>query len=421
MPQAALDDKGGRTCFVIMPYGVRDVGSTKIDFDRVYQNVLMPAIRRVRVNGKALIPKRADKALESRVLIITMVQDLLRSRLAVAEVTTANENVSWELGMRHNAVSSGTVLLWLKRRAEDRELPFDIRLVGVHEYTDTPAAAIEKSIAAIAAILRATLRAQQVDSPAFLRAQSLADLIGSPESPTPLGQVVADAELSRLNGRPLEAATLYSEAVALAPDNLLLHQRQGALYMQAGAKDLARQSFDQVLIRDPTNVDARRYIADLRLGKTFHIPTSDPAKPSLLDGLITAQRPVAASSMLAQGTLGSLVNVSIQTAGLGRGQHYWLVRVIGDSTQSMSDTIAQVSQICERHGFASRLGAIDIPEVNGTVYAFGAASASKSALESAVGGLREELRGVSAVGTIDVGGKLGGSGSGSEGGGFGSL
>lgn len=104
-----------RTCFVIMPYGRRQVGKKKpIDFDRIYENIFRPAIRHVRVNGKSLIALRADKPSHSRILIHRMVQAILRSRLVLAEVSTPNRNVWWELGVRHGAVRSGTVLLRLK-------------------------------------------------------------------------------------------------------------------------------------------------------------------------------------------------------------------------------------------------------------------------------------------------------------------
>jgi hypothetical protein len=35
-PATHADEQYARTCFVIMPYGVRDVGARRVNFDRVY-------------------------------------------------------------------------------------------------------------------------------------------------------------------------------------------------------------------------------------------------------------------------------------------------------------------------------------------------------------------------------------------------
>jgi len=107
---ASVTDRYARSCFVIMPYGTRDVGARAVNFDRIYEEIFKPAIRRVRVDGKTMIPVRADEAAHSRVLVHAMVRDLLSCRLALAEVSTNNQNVFWELGLRHGAVESGTVL-----------------------------------------------------------------------------------------------------------------------------------------------------------------------------------------------------------------------------------------------------------------------------------------------------------------------
>jgi hypothetical protein len=104
----AVDTDYARSCFVIMPYGVRDTSTRRVDFDRIYEQIFKPAIRRVRIDGRTMIPLRADKRLESRILIPTMMRHLLSSRLAVVEITTENRNVHYELGLRHVAVRSGT-------------------------------------------------------------------------------------------------------------------------------------------------------------------------------------------------------------------------------------------------------------------------------------------------------------------------
>jgi hypothetical protein len=399
VPVAPAGKDYARTCFVIMPYGVCDVGPRRVNFDRVYDTIFKPAIRRIRLDGGSMIPVRADEPKHSRVLILEMIRDLLQSRLAIAEVSTENGNVYWEVGMRHLAVRSGTVLLGLKRRI----IPFDIAPIMVNQYADTPPRAAEESVGAIAAVLRATLRKNEVDSPAFIGARRVAALIGTPEAPTPLGDAVADAELAVLGGASKDAASLYSKVVALAPDQPLLHQRQGTLYMQAGNRARAEESFLKVLAIDPANGDARRVLADLHQGRQAHLIAPDPLESPLLQGLV--MKGIVNPLMMA--SAGSRdIDVSIFTGRHKPGEYFSTVRVIGDPTANVSP----IREVLARHGFSSTPVAVAVPEANRTIYTFDGMSAERTQLQSAIGGLAQDLRSVPGVGKIDIGGKVGGGG-----------
>jgi hypothetical protein len=413
-PATHADEQYARTCFVIMPYGVRDVGARRVNFDRVYESIFKPAIRRIRLDCGAMIPARADEAKHSRVLILQMIRDLLRSRLAIAEVSTPNQNVYWELGMRHNAVRSGTVLLRLKRTV----IPFDIAPIMVNEYADIPPDAADVSIGAIAGVLRATLRKNEVDSPAFIGARHLATLIGAPEAPTPLGEAVAEAELAVLGGAPQDAASLYSKVLALAPDQALLHQRQGTLFMQSDEPELAEQSFLKVLTIDPGNGDARRVLADLHQRRPTHLIAPDPLESPFLKTLVMKQRTFDPNQLVASASAQG-IDVSIFVGSRGLGNYHSMVHVIAEPTYKVSP----IQKVLARHGYSSPFVALEMPETNRTIYTFDATSANRTQLRASIGGLAEDLRSVPGVGKIDVGGGFGGGGGGSfsGGGGFGGL
>jgi hypothetical protein len=83
-----------------------------------------------------MVALRADRRLDSRPLVHSMVQDLLRSRLALAELSTSNPNVFYELGWRHANVPGGTSLVHLK----GTPIPFDVAHQLVTEYVHTPRA-----------------------------------------------------------------------------------------------------------------------------------------------------------------------------------------------------------------------------------------------------------------------------------------
>jgi hypothetical protein len=259
----AADTDYARSCFVIMPYGVRDTGTRRVDFDRIYEQIFKPAIRRVQIDGRTMIPLRADKPAESRILILAMMRDLLSSRLAVVEITTENRNVHYELGLRHLAVKSGTVLLKLKTAS----IPFDLSLVKVTAYADTPPTAASESVGTIASVLRESLRKNAVDSPAYLESVNLAALMGPPDKPTKLGELLADAEMAALGGAPNDAAQLYQEAADLAPNVPLLYERQGLLCLESGDQDLARQAFQHAFALRPFEDEATKIVETIRQGR----------------------------------------------------------------------------------------------------------------------------------------------------------
>ncbi len=84
-------------CFVLMPFGKKPDGSGRsIDFDAVYANVIAPAIE-----AADLEPLRADEEQSGGIIHKAMFERLLLCEYAVADLTTANPNVFYELGVRH--------------------------------------------------------------------------------------------------------------------------------------------------------------------------------------------------------------------------------------------------------------------------------------------------------------------------------
>ena len=94
-------------CFVLMPLG----------FDGIYHEIIVPSIR-----AAGLEPVRAGEELSGDVSDKPLFEQLQLCDYAVADVTTANANVFYELGIRHATQPHTTVLLY----AEGRRLPFDV-------------------------------------------------------------------------------------------------------------------------------------------------------------------------------------------------------------------------------------------------------------------------------------------------------
>jgi hypothetical protein len=105
-------------CFVLMPFGTKsDSNGLLIDFDAVYQQLIAPAIR-----DASLEPLRADEEMTGGIIHKPMFERLVLCEYAVADLTTANANVFYELGVRHAVRPWSTMLLanWLRLSGLER-------------------------------------------------------------------------------------------------------------------------------------------------------------------------------------------------------------------------------------------------------------------------------------------------------------
>jgi tetratricopeptide (TPR) repeat protein len=105
-------------CFVLMPFGEKkDENGRTIDFDEIYNKVIKPA-----VEDAELEPIRADEETIGGIIHKPMFERLMLCDYAVADLTTANPNVFYELGVRHGIRPHSTVLIFGK----GGRLPFDV-------------------------------------------------------------------------------------------------------------------------------------------------------------------------------------------------------------------------------------------------------------------------------------------------------
>lgn len=114
-------------CFVVMPFGQKrdPAGGADIDFDRIYENGIRPA-----VEAAGLLPIRADEERVGGIIHTPMFERLLLCEYAVADLTTANANVFYELGVRHTARPSTTLSIFASRQP----IPFDVAMLHALPY-----------------------------------------------------------------------------------------------------------------------------------------------------------------------------------------------------------------------------------------------------------------------------------------------
>lgn len=118
---------GKQMCFVDMPFGkkVDEKSGIEIDFDQVYQEGIEPAII-----AAGLTPIRGDREETGGIIHTAMFARLLLADFVVADMTTANPNVFYELGVRHTAKPYTTIPIFATTSAP----PFDVNMVRAIPY-----------------------------------------------------------------------------------------------------------------------------------------------------------------------------------------------------------------------------------------------------------------------------------------------
>jgi hypothetical protein len=115
-------------CFVLMPFGTKPdpTGRPDINFNRVYEKAIKPAIE-----AADMIPVRADEEKTGGIIHKPMFERLLLCEYAVADLTTANPNVFYELGVRHTARPRTTQPIYAKHQP----IPFDVNFLRAQPYS----------------------------------------------------------------------------------------------------------------------------------------------------------------------------------------------------------------------------------------------------------------------------------------------
>jgi hypothetical protein len=149
-------------CFVLMPFGRKtDAAGRTTDFDAVYREIIAPA-----VNAAELDPIRADEEKIGGAIHKPMFERLMLCNYAIADITGANPNVYYELGIRHAMRPRSTVILF----AAGTILPFDIALLrGIPYQTNEQGVPSNAAVCAnaIAKQLSAAKENPHDDSPLF--------------------------------------------------------------------------------------------------------------------------------------------------------------------------------------------------------------------------------------------------------------
>lgn len=148
-------------CFIAMPFGRKEVAGRTVEFDAVWKEVIAPAIA-----AAGMQPLRADQEQVGGIIHKPMFERLILCPFAVADLTLANPNVFYEVGVRHAARPATTVLIV----ANEVRLPFDVAMLRTLPYRldgeGRPSHAAEDA-AALGGLLKECRAQKAKDSPLF--------------------------------------------------------------------------------------------------------------------------------------------------------------------------------------------------------------------------------------------------------------
>ncbi len=152
-----------KRCFVLMGFGEKTDFKTnrKLDLDKTYR-IIRDAVEQA---GFECI--RADDIVHSGVIDKPMYVELLSADVAIADLSTSNENAIYELGVRHALRPHTTIVL----AEEQFKFPFDLNHLMIRNYVHL-GVGIEYSEAErlkdeIISALRIITKKQDIDSPVY--------------------------------------------------------------------------------------------------------------------------------------------------------------------------------------------------------------------------------------------------------------
>ena len=152
------------SCFVIMGYGKKtDFKQNKsFDLDKTYRNIIKPA-----AEAAGYACERADEIQHAGIIDVPMYERLLMADLVIADVSTANVNAFFELGVRYALRPKTTIVIAEK----NFEIGFDMGHVVIRRYDHLGSGIdyeeVERLKAELTKACRELPQTKQIDSPVY--------------------------------------------------------------------------------------------------------------------------------------------------------------------------------------------------------------------------------------------------------------
>lgn len=122
------------TCFVIIGYGIKTSYATgearELNLDETYEDLIKPVFVELNIDCYRAIDKNLTGNIDK-----LMLEEIKNADIVVADLSTLNANVMWELGVRHSLKPRYTLMIC--ELEQMKALPFDVNHYPVYQYAHT--------------------------------------------------------------------------------------------------------------------------------------------------------------------------------------------------------------------------------------------------------------------------------------------
>lgn len=219
------------SCFVIIGFGKKVSyanGKTRLlDLDETYSTLIKPVFDKLNISCYRAIDKNVNGSIDK-----LMLQEIKNADIALADISTLNANVMWELGVRHALKPKHTIMICEKEQMSS--IPFDINHFIVHQYVHTeegiPNREVPRFIDHMVDIIGKMLNQnpQENDSPVFtfLEKELNVDMVNkaaaNAPAPESFASVMKKAEEAKSKREFETALDLLRTAKQIAQENMTL-------------------------------------------------------------------------------------------------------------------------------------------------------------------------------------------------------
>jgi tetratricopeptide (TPR) repeat protein len=157
-------------CFVIIGYGKKPSYATgrlrELDLEETYSLLIKPVFDSLDIPCYRAIDKNLSGSIDK-----LMLQEIKDADIVLADISTLNANVMWELGVRHSLKPHHTIMIC--EREQMSSIPFDVNSFVIHQYTHSDQGIPYREVLRFKEYLTKVIKGileqnpQQTDSPVF--------------------------------------------------------------------------------------------------------------------------------------------------------------------------------------------------------------------------------------------------------------
>jgi tetratricopeptide (TPR) repeat protein len=267
--------------FVIRPFKVKkDSAGTTLDFDRVYDELILPALNQCGIPGGDM-----GEIVGPGNIREDMFAKIIEAELVICDVSIHNANVFYELGIRHALRKKRTIII--KGGPTADSTPFDILTDRYVSYDLTNPGA---SVGALVDTINASRATDVTDSPILNLLQDL------PEADPTAIQAVPPSFLEDLGRARAAHSKGWLRLLAHEVEGLRFErpgrQLVGEALWKVGDFECARETLEKIRALEPNDIPANLALANVyeRLYRIDGKPETLGASDSAISRLLTSDR-----------------------------------------------------------------------------------------------------------------------------------